>query len=99
MERERKMKYDREFKLNAIRLYETSGKRQREIEKDLGIGAGCMSHWRKEFEEEEKGAAPGNEVLPDKDKEIARLKRENVILTEERDILKKAVGIFSKQPR
>ncbi len=87
-------RYDKEFKINAIRLCEESGKKQREFEKDLGIGNGCISHWKRELRELDTKAFPGNGTS--RDQEIARLKRENEILRQERDILKKAVGIFSK---
>ena len=92
----RRKKYDKEFKLNAIKLYEESGRRLRDIEDDLGIGAGCISHWKKELAEENENAFPGNGNP--RDMEVARLKRENEILKQERDILKKALGIFSKTP-
>ena len=92
----RRKKYDRDFKINAIRLYEESGMKLRDLEKELGIGAGCISHWKKEFEENSETVFPGNGSP--RDKEIARLKRENEILKQERDILKKALGIFSKNP-
>lgn len=90
----RRKKYDRDFKLNAIKLYEESGMRLRDIEKELGIGSGCISHWRKEFEELNESAFPGNGNS--RDQEIARLKKENARLKQERDILKKALGICSK---
>ncbi len=92
----RRNKYDRDFKLNAIRLCEERGKKQRDFEKEMGIGEGCISHWKREFNESKEQAFPGNGIP--RDQEIARLKRENEILRQERDILKKAVGIFSKPP-
>jgi transposase len=90
----RRKKYNRDFKINAIKLYEESGMKLRDVEKELGIGSGCISHWRREFEKESEMAFPGNGSP--RDKEIARLKKENNILKQERDILKKALGIFSK---
>ncbi len=92
----RRNKYDRDFKLDTIRLCEESGKKQRDFEKEMGIGAGCISHWKRELSESKEQAFPGNGTS--RDQEIARLKRENEILRQERDILKKAVGIFSKPP-
>jgi transposase len=90
----RRNKYDKDFKLNAIRLCEESSKKQRDFEKEMGIGEGCISHWKRELNESKEQAFPGNGIP--RDQEIARLKRENEILRQERDILKKAVGIFSK---
>ena len=92
----RRKKYDKEFKLNAIKLFEESGRKQRDFENDLGIGSGCISHWKRQLKEEQENVFPGNGNP--RDAELARLKRENEILKQERDILKKALGIFSKTP-
>lgn len=89
-------KYDKDFKLNAIRLCEESHMNQRDFEEEMGIGAGCISHWKRELRESEEQAFPGNGTP--RDQEIANLKREIERLKQERDILKKAVGIFSKPP-
>jgi transposase len=94
---ERRNKYDKEFKINAIRLCEESGKNQRDFEKEMGIGNGCISHWKRELRQNDTKAFPGNGIS--RDQEVARLKREIEILRQERDILKKAVGIFSKPTR
>jgi transposase InsO family protein len=53
----RKRTYTREFKLEALRLLETSGKSKAQIEQDLGLGAGCLSRWEKEY------ATEGEEVV------------------------------------
>lgn len=92
----KRSKYDKDFKLNAIRLCKESGMKQRDFEKEMGIGSGCISHWKRELNESNEQAFPGNGTP--RDQEIARLKRENEMLRQERDILKKAVGIFSKPP-
>jgi transposase len=90
--------YDKEFKINAVKLHETSGKKLHEIEDELGIGHGCISHWRKELKKYQETSFPGHGNINEKDKEYFKLKRENEILREERDILKKALSIFSKTP-
>ncbi len=87
-------KYDKEFKLNAIRFYQESGKSLRTAEKELGIGLGCLSRWIRNFEEQQEKAFPGNGNP--RDIEIMKLKRENELMKQERDILKKALGIFSR---
>ena len=87
--------YSREFKIEAVHLLETSGKNACQLERELGIGAGCMSRWKREFAEEGEHAFPGHgRLMPDQER-IRRLERENQILRQERDILKKAVAIFS----
>jgi transposase len=87
--------YSREFKLEALRLVETSGKSVAQIERDLGIGKGCLYRWRDEFKAEGQQAFPGHGRLSPEQEELRWLKRENEILRQERDILKKAVAIFS----
>ena len=92
-------KYTREFKVEAVRLLETSGKNGLQIEKDLGIGSGQIYRWRKQLAAEGGGirAFPG--TGKPRDEELARLKKENALLREERDILRKAVAIFSKHQK
>jgi transposase len=87
-------KYDIAFKLNAVKLFHESDLTLSEIERDLGIGRGCLGRWVKETD----GDNSQQEELSSRDKELVRLKRENALLKEERDILKKALGIFSKNP-
>ena len=90
-----KRTYSREFKLEALGLVETSGKSIRQIERDMGIGKGCLYRWRDEFEAEGVQAFPGHGRLAPEQEELRRLKRELEIVRQERDILKKAVAIFS----
>ena len=96
---EKRRKYSREFKSEAVQLLNTSGKSGHEIETDLGIGRGQIYRWRRELEEEREGlrAFPGNGKA--RDEELARLRKELAIVKEERDILRKAVAIFSKPKR
>jgi transposase len=92
-------KYTREFKLEAVDLLETSGKSASQIERELGIGGGCLSRWKREFGEEGEHAFPGHGRLPPDQERLRHLERENEILRQERDILKKAVAIFSHPNR
>jgi transposase len=87
--------YTREFKLEAIRLSKTSGKSQAQIERDLGISSGCLSRWKQKFAEEGEYAFPGHGRSTPEQEEIHQMKREIEILRQERDILKKAVAIFT----
>ena len=92
--KEIKRKYTSEFKLEAVNLLEKGGKSAREIEMDLGIGQGNLSRWKRELGEENIRAFPGNGHP--RDEELTRLRKELAIVTEEREILRKAVAIFSK---
>lgn len=96
---EKRKTYTREFKIEAVRLVESGGKSGAAIEDDLGIGRGQVYRWRRQLAEENGSirAFPG--TGNSRDEELVRLKRENTILREERDILRKAVAIFSRPKR
>src|SRR6266508_2126407 len=98
-EHKEKRRYTREFKLEAVRLYEASEKSMREIEQELGITTYLLSKWVQQFRQPETAVFPGQGKLPEKDAELQRLRREVEILRQERDILKKAVVIFSEPKR
>jgi len=91
----RRKTYSAEFKIEAVRLLETSGKSAAEIERELGIGDGCLTRWKQKLATDSENAFPGHGNLPAED-ELRKLKREVEILRQERDILKKAVAIFSR---
>ena len=92
--------YSREFKEDAVRLLESGTKTGHQIEEELGIGHGLIYRWRREMRQEhEQGirAFPGNGNP--RDEELARLRKENAEIREERDILRKVLAIFSKTKR
>jgi transposase len=91
--------YSREFKLEALRVWQTSDKSGAEIERDLGIGSGCFSRWKQKYLSDGESAFPGHGRLPPEEDELQRLRRELEIVCQERDILKKAVAIFSHPRR
>jgi transposase len=95
MAKERKQ-YSREFKQEALRLLETSGKSASELERELGIGKGNLWRWKRKFAEDGEDAFPGHGRLTPEQDRLRQLERENEILRQERDILKKAVAIFSR---
>ena len=89
--------YTREFKMETVRLLETSGKSANRLEREMGIGKGCVLRWQREFESDGEDAFPGHGRLTPEQEELRRSKRENEILRQERDILKKAIAIFSER--
>ena len=88
--------YSQEFKMDAIRLVESSGKPIIAIEKDLGLSRGLLNRWKKEAQEAGANAFPGSGHMSAEASELKQLQQENRILREERDILKKAVAIFAQ---
>ena len=90
---ENRKKYTREFKLEAVQLAKTSGKSISQIERDLGLSHGTLFHWRRQFTEHAADAFPGRGHLPAPEEQPRQLERENAILKQERDILKKAIAV------
>jgi transposase len=90
-------RYTPEFKVEAVRMLEAGGKSGNQIERDLGIANGQLYKWRKELASHDGRAFPGNGNP--RDEELVRLRKECATLREERDILRKAVAIFSKPSR
>jgi transposase len=97
-------RFAQEFQDEAVRLAETSGRPRREIARDLGIGLSTLRHWidRRRERQIEKPPGDGQEDMA---AEVKRLRRENEILRQERDILcrngahraKKATAFFAKE--
>jgi transposase len=91
--------YSREFKLETLRLLLSSGKTKVEVERELGLYTGRLRLWEKAFNWEEgnvQQAFPGIGHQNDAEAELSWLRRENEILRQERDILKKVIAIFSR---
>jgi transposase len=88
--------FTKEFKLEAVQLVHMSKKPLAQIARDLGIADSTLHHWRKLFSEQGEQAFPGSGHQTPQEEEIRHLKRENDLLRQERDVLKKAIGIFSR---
>jgi transposase len=89
--------YDPAFKLEALHLCETTGRSASQIERELGITPGLLSKWRRQSQQAGSAAFPGSGHLAPEDAELRRLRRENEILRQERDILKKAMQVFARE--
>jgi transposase-like protein len=95
MKQRKVRKYDKEFKLNAIRLYLESGRIPKQISEELGIPVGTLVTWANSYKKDGVEAFPGKGYVKQSDAEVVNLRKELAIAREERDILKKALGIFS----
>jgi transposase len=91
--------FDREFKYEAIRLMDEGKRSVRDIAKDLDIHPNVLHQWRRKYRADMEKAFPGKGHMKPPEEEIRRLQREVEELREEKDILKKALAIFSKPPR
>ncbi len=93
--------YDADFKRNAVRLSEESDISISQLAKDLGISRSILYSWRSAFKAKGELAFPGHgkEGLSQEEKKIRELEKRLRDAEQERDILKKAVAIFSKAPK
>lgn len=85
--------YSKEFKEDAVKFLRSSGKPCTHVAKDLGISETALRKWNTQFDMDNPFPGKGNP----RDKEIYELKKEIKNLKEERDILKKAMAIFSQE--
>lgn len=85
-----------EFKREAVRLAQTSGKPIAQVARELGISDTSIHQWRKELSDHGGEAFPGSGHQTAQEEELRQLKRELERTRQERDIVKKAVSIFSR---
>jgi transposase len=95
----RRRNFAREFKEETVRLITEGGRSISQVAEDLDISESVIRRWKKLHEADPRHAFPGKGRLKPEEEEIRRLKRELARVQEERDILKKVVTIFSKEPK
>lgn len=93
--------YDAEFKRNAVALAARDGKTVPEVAAALGVGADLVYRWRREFARQGGLSFPGQgkQSLTAEQRRIRELEKQLRDVEMERDILKKALAIFSKAPK
>ena len=91
--------FTKQFKQEAVALAAAADRPVSEIERDLDLPRGLLCRWRRELASAGEQAFPGHGSLKSNDGEMRRLRHENELLREERDILKQALGIFSQERR
>ncbi len=92
--------FPREFKEEAVRMVTERGHRLSQVARDLELDPKLIRRWREELKQEGGQAFPGKGHPKPEEEELRRLHREIARLQEEREILKKALAIFSgpRQP-
>lgn len=98
-ERKGNRKYDKQFKEEAVRLVIEGGRKVTEAARSLGIHENLLRTWKRKYQEDPAGSFPGSGNLKPQDEEFRKLQKENANLKEDREILKKALAIFSKHPK
>jgi transposase len=98
----KRRKYDRDFKRNAVLLCTEPSRTVAGVAENLGIAKDLLYRWCREYHfSNGKPLFPGNgvEALTDEQKRIRELEKELRETQMERDILKKAMAIFSRAPK
>lgn len=81
--------FTEDFKREAVRILQTSGRGISVVAADLGIGKSTLDRWRRMLEEQDLLSGPHEDM----NKELARLRKENELLRQERDLLKNCSGL------
>ena len=88
--------FSREFKIEAVRLVTEQGESLSQVARDLDLDRKMLRRWKDELAAEEADAFPGKGRLSPEQEQIRAMQRKIERLEMERDILKKAVAIFSE---
>ena len=91
-ERRKYKRFDKDFKLSAVKMITEGGHKASEVARSLGIHPNMLYNWKRKYADTGEKAFPGKGHLT----ELAALRKQLREVEMERDILKKAVGIFSK---
>ena len=95
MTRAARRRFTDDFKQEAVRLTQTSGRSIKQVANDLGLGLSTLTRWRQKHIEADVLSGPHDDV----EKELTRLRMENELLRQERDLLKKATVFFARESR
>ena len=90
-------KYDKDLKKESVEYLKKTGKSITAVAAELGIKRDLLSRWQREYDEHQEKAFPGNGNP--REEELFKLRKELADVKEERDILKKALAIFSKEKK
>ena len=88
-------KYDKEFKINAAKLYLEGKHSFPQLSQELGVPAATLAGWVSNHRQDGTQAFPGKGHVKPGEEEVRRLHKEIEGLRRQRDILKKALAIFS----
>ena len=91
-----KRTFSSEYKRNAVEMILHGGKRLQDVSRELGIDGTLLSKWKSDYKKLEGESFPGKGHQSETAEKIRRLEMELHKVKEERDILKKAIGFFSR---
>jgi transposase len=96
MEKRKRRQFTDEFKAQTVELVRKSGKTVTEVARDLDLTVSALRSWVKQAEID-AGRGPAGVLTTEEREELSRLRKENRLLKEEREILKKAAAFFAKE--
>ncbi len=99
MSKKKRKIYSREFKVEAVGLITKKGYSIAEASRNLGVDYSVLRRWKNQLADDSQDAFPGKGRLKSPDEELRQLKRELERVTEERDILKKALAYFAEDQK
>jgi transposase len=88
--------YPPEFKAEAVKLARSSEKPLSELARDLGVSTGTLHNWLKQ---QHIDAGKRDGLTTDEREELRRLRKENKVLKEEREVLRKATAFFAREEK
>jgi len=94
---EKRRKFSREFKHEAVQLTQQEGVSVQQVAQDLGINPSMLSRWRREHEAEGQKAFRGQGNA--RDQELVQIKRELARVKRERDFLREAAAYFARESK
>ena len=89
--------YTEQFKTEAVRLVRDSARPVAQVARDLGIADHLLYRWRAEQQQQAEEGGKTRQDLRTEEAELARLRRENAVLKQERDCLKRAAAFFARE--
>jgi len=96
MQKRERKHYSKEFKIETVKLITEKGMKVSEVSRDLGITKELLYRWKDEYAKDKEHSFPGEGKQKPEEEELRKLRKELANVKEERDILKKAIAIFSK---
>jgi transposase len=97
--------HDRVYREEAVRYWKTTGRTAEAVAEELGVGVLALYRWNQQMKKQQGMPPPGVDARSAAEKvaslelEIKRLRKANARLEDQKDILKKAMGILHKAPR
>jgi len=93
----RPSKYPPEFRREAVELVKTSDRPRVEVARSLGISDSTLANWMADDREAQARAADPNGLSETERDELRRLRKENVQLRTDREVLRKAAAYFARE--